>query len=124
MAPNEIPTLIQKGDATRTPLFLLHDAGGTIFNYYKIETIGRPIYAIRNPWLKCEERWVGGASKFVNEYIELIKKVVSAGEILVGGMLVNSPTTMPLTVQVGRLEDNLASTLHVCSLRILGLRSA
>ncbi|KAF2676479.1 hypothetical protein K458DRAFT_351727 [Lentithecium fluviatile CBS 122367] len=85
MERNDNPALIQKGDGTRTPLFLLHDAGGTVFSYYKLEAIGRPIYAIHNPWLKHEERWDGGAIKFVHEYIKMIKKIVSTGEILVGG---------------------------------------
>jgi thioesterase domain-containing protein len=79
------PALIQKGDASRTPLFLIHDAGGTVSNYYKLENIGRPVYAIYNPWFKSETRWDGGSVKFVTEYIKLIKSVVSSGEILVGG---------------------------------------
>jgi hypothetical protein len=79
------PCLIQKGDVTRTPLFLLHDAGGTVSSYYKLATIGRPVYTIHNPWLKNEQRWSGGAQTFVDEYIKLIKSVVSSGEILVGG---------------------------------------
>lgn len=79
------PVLLQKGDSSRTPLFLLHDAGGTIFNYFKLGNVGRPIYAISNPWIKAETKWEGGAMRFVHEYIKLIKSVVSSGEILVGG---------------------------------------
>jgi hypothetical protein len=81
------PALIQKGDPSRTPLFLLHDAGGTVFNYYKLENVGRPVYAIYNPWFRSETRWDKGSMGFVNEYIKMIQSVVSSGEILVGGSL-------------------------------------
>lgn len=80
------PALIRKGDASRTPLFLLHDAGGTVFNYYKLGNVGRPIYTIYNPWFKSETRWDRGSMRFVTEYIKLIQSVVSSGEILVRGI--------------------------------------
>ena len=80
------PTLIQKGDSSRTPLFLIHDAGGTVFNYYKLENIGRPIYTIHNAWSKSGVLWEGGIMGMVKEYIRLIQTVISSGEILVGGM--------------------------------------
>jgi thioesterase domain-containing protein len=80
------PALIQKGDPSRIPLFLIHDAGGTISHYYKLENIDRPVYTIYNPWLQSETRWEGGSMRFVIEYIKLIKSVVSSGEILVGGI--------------------------------------
>lgn len=79
------PALVQKGDASRTPLFLLHDAGGTVWNYYKLEHVGRPIYCIYNPWFNAETHWDGGSARFVTEYIKLIQLVVPSGEILVGG---------------------------------------
>ena len=79
------PALLQKGDPSRTPLFLIHDAGGGIYNYYKLENIGRPVYTIYNPWFRNEKKWEGGAMMFVEEYIKLIKSVVLKGDILVGG---------------------------------------
>ena len=82
-SPNPAP--IQKGDPSRAPLFLIHDAGGTVSHYYKLANVDRPVYAIHNPWFKSETRWEGGAMRFVNEYIKLIKSVVSSGEIIVGG---------------------------------------
>ena len=79
------PALLQKGDPSRAPLFLIHDAGGGIYSYYKLENIGRPVYTIYNPWFRNETKWEGGAMMFVEEYIKLIKKVVPKGDILVGG---------------------------------------
>ena len=81
------PALLQQGDPSRTPLFLVHDAGGGIYDYYKLENIGRPVYAIHNPWFKNVTKWEGGAMMFVEKYIKLIKSVVPKGDILVGGKI-------------------------------------
>ena len=85
MDPQANPALLQKGDPSRAPLFLIHDAGGGVYNYYKLENIGRPVYTIHNPWFKNETKWEGGAMMFVETYIKLIKSVVPKGDILVGG---------------------------------------
>ena len=63
------PALVQKGDPSRVPLFLIHDAGGGIHSYYKLEIIGRPMYTIHNMWFRNEHQWEGGAMMFVEEYI-------------------------------------------------------
>ena len=79
------PTLLQKGDPFRAPLFLIHDASGGIYSYYKLDKLGRTVYAIYNPWFRNKAKWEGGAEMFVREYIKLIRSVVSKGDILVGG---------------------------------------
>ncbi|KAK1146385.1 hypothetical protein N8T08_003172 [Aspergillus melleus] len=104
------PILLQKGDSSRTPLFLLHDAGGTVYNYYKLGNVGRPIYAISNPWIKAKTKWEGGAMRFVHEYIKLIKSVVSSGEILIGGWSLGGQ----FGIDIGRvLASNPRSRLSV-----------
>lgn len=79
------PALLQQGDPSRTPLFLIHDSSGGVFNYFKLEPLGRPVYTIYNPWLRNTEKWNGGTMLFVEKYIELIKTIVRRGNILVGG---------------------------------------
>lgn len=79
------PALLQQGDPSRTPLFLIHDSSGGVFNYFKLEPLGRPVYTIHNPWFRNTEKWDGGTMLFVEKYIELIKTVVRRGDILVGG---------------------------------------
>lgn len=79
------PTFLQKGDPSRAPLFLIHDASGGIYSYYKLENLDRTVYAIYNPWFRNKTKWDGGAEMFVREYIKLIQSVVLKGDILVGG---------------------------------------
>ncbi|KAK0508709.1 hypothetical protein JMJ35_008985 [Cladonia borealis] len=102
------PALLQKGEPSRVPLFLIHDAGGGIYNYYKLENIGRPVYTIYNPWFRNENKWEGGAMMFVEEYIKLIKSVVPKGDILgwsLGGQL---------GIDIGRvLAQNSRSRIRV-----------
>ncbi|KAM7190947.1 Alpha/Beta hydrolase fold [Rhypophila sp. PSN 637] len=93
------PSLLQTGDPTRTPLFLIHDAGGGILDYFKLESLGRPVYAIHNPWFHNKTKWEGGARLFVDKYIQLIKSVVPRGEILVGGWSLGGQ----LGIDIGRV---------------------
>ena len=79
------PVLLQQGDPSRSPLFLIHDAGGGIHKYKALHSIGRPVYAIFNPWGKNRKKWQGGSRMFAEEYIKLIKSVVPKGDIIVGG---------------------------------------
>jgi thioesterase domain-containing protein len=79
------PLLLQKGDPSRAPLFLIHDAGGGIYNYHKLHDIGRPFYAISNPWQRNGQRWEGGMRAMVDEYVRLIRGLRGKGDILVGG---------------------------------------
>lgn len=79
------PAQLQQGDASRAPLFLIHDSSGGVFNYFKLEPLGRPVYTIYNPWFRDTEKWKGGTMHLVEKYIELIKTVVRRGDILVGG---------------------------------------
>ncbi|KAF2799248.1 hypothetical protein K505DRAFT_194043, partial [Melanomma pulvis-pyrius CBS 109.77] len=58
-----------------TPLFLIHDSSGTVFNYFKLEPLGRPVYTIYNLWFQNTEKWNGGTMLFVEKYIELIKSI-------------------------------------------------
>jgi hypothetical protein len=83
------PALLQQGDPSCTPLFLIHDSSGGVFNYFKLELLGRPVYTIYNPWFRNTEKWNGGTMLFVRKYIELIKTIVRRGDILVGGPSIN-----------------------------------
>lgn len=76
------PSLLHKGDPTRTPLFLVHDAGGSVHSYSKLLPLNRPIYTISSP---ATQEWTGGVEGLAQEYAKLIKTVVAKGDILLGG---------------------------------------
>jgi hypothetical protein len=83
------PALIQRGPAKqdRAPLFLLHDGGGTIFQYFLLGPLRRKVYGIQNSRFASGRSWEGGVPEMASEYVELIKSVVPSGKIIIGGKL-------------------------------------
>ncbi|KAF4553570.1 Thioesterase domain-containing protein [Elsinoe fawcettii] len=69
----------------RTPLFLIHDGGGTIFSYYMLEELDRPLYGISNPHFDTGEPFSGGMAEIADLYISYIREKYYSGEILIGG---------------------------------------
>ncbi|KAK3988351.1 Alpha/Beta hydrolase protein [Cladorrhinum sp. PSN332] len=111
---DEQPSLIQEGPPASTslwapkpptPLFLIHDGGGTIFAYYclGILTPQRRVYAIANPRYHhsssssssssssddddtCSPQFEGGIPQMASEYLAFIKSVFPwGGKIILGG---------------------------------------
>ncbi|KAM7189111.1 hypothetical protein V8F33_010232, partial [Rhypophila sp. PSN 637] len=68
------PTPIQRAPtcSSQAPLFLIHDGGGTIFNYFLLGPLGRAVWGIYNPRFESGGRWEGGVSQMASEYLALI----------------------------------------------------
>ncbi|KAI1819923.1 Alpha/Beta hydrolase protein [Xylaria intraflava] len=86
------PSLIYQGpvlpwlDRRPAPLILLHDGGGTTFNYHCLYPIGRTLYGIHNTRLDEGGYWESGIPGMASRYIELIETVLpEGGDILLGG---------------------------------------
>ncbi|KAH7370159.1 Alpha/Beta hydrolase protein [Rhexocercosporidium sp. MPI-PUGE-AT-0058] len=81
------PTPIQKGSpgSSQAPLFLIHDGGGTIFNYFLLQPLGRPIWGIYNSRFESGEVCEGGIRQMASEYLRLIRSLQYSGNILIGG---------------------------------------
>lgn len=68
-----------------TPLVLIHDGGGTIFSYYFLGDLDRPVYGIYNPHYHSEKSWAGGIPEMARHYVDLIRATVPEGPIILGG---------------------------------------
>ncbi|KAF3771180.1 alpha/beta-hydrolase, partial [Cryphonectria parasitica EP155] len=68
-----------------TPLVLIHDGGGTSFAYYCLNPLGRPTYALHNPRFYSRKPWTGGIPEMARHYVELLRRRVPRGPILLGG---------------------------------------
>ncbi|PNS18125.1 hypothetical protein CAC42_3570 [Sphaceloma murrayae] len=68
----------------RTPLFLIHDGGGTIFSYHLLGDFDRQVFGISNP---CFEHgnFDGGVHELALLYAGFIKSKVTESEVLIGG---------------------------------------
>jgi len=90
MMADFLPNPFQVQDApfrrrSAIPLFLIHDGGGTIFNYCMLESLERDVHAISNPRFEQGGRWEGGIGEMAEEYVRLIMKTCPRNRILLGG---------------------------------------
>ncbi|KAL3478830.1 Alpha/Beta hydrolase protein [Aspergillus californicus] len=90
------PTLIQPGPAAAAPLFLLHDGGGTIFNYFMLGDLDRPVYGIQDPKFGSAEQWEGGMEEMARLYISFIRAAIPQGPILLGGWSLGGLTALEI----------------------------
>ena len=74
------PDIIQApppGSPATTPLFLIHDGGGTVVSYHSMSQIQRPVYGISNPNFDSGDPWEGGIPEMAAVYAGLIHKTVA-----------------------------------------------
>ncbi|TLS26063.1 hypothetical protein PpBr36_07825 [Pyricularia pennisetigena] len=77
---DENPCLIEEPlpgtpDGARTPLVLMHDGGGTVFNYHCIDPpLGRRVLGIANPHFNTGRSWLpGGIPEMARHYVRLLR---------------------------------------------------
>ncbi|CRK15833.1 hypothetical protein BN1708_011575 [Verticillium longisporum] len=84
------PATIQRcfggAEAQQLPLVLIHDGGGTCFDYRLLERQGRAVYAIHNPRFRSGRPWNGGIREMAGVYVELVRSLMPhGGAIILGG---------------------------------------
>jgi len=69
------PEVIQASAADRyaTPVFLIHDGGGTTFAYHCLDPLDRPVYGIFNPYFHTGEGFEGGICGMARLYAKIIR---------------------------------------------------
>ncbi|ETN44437.1 uncharacterized protein HMPREF1541_10618 [Cyphellophora europaea CBS 101466] len=71
------------------PLFLIHDGGGTVFQYFSLGDLDRPVYAIGNPRFESGEPWSGGIPEMARAYADLVHAALppgGGGQVILGGV--------------------------------------
>ncbi|KAK4240168.1 hypothetical protein C8A03DRAFT_13475 [Achaetomium macrosporum] len=118
----ENPNIVQDGPPEHTimpwtkkptPLVLIHDGGGTIFSYYCLGDLGRPVFGIANPNYPSGESWVGGIPEMARRYIEFIKLAVPRGDLIIGGWSMGGLISLEVARQLADERD--------CPLNLLGI---
>ncbi|KAK1998302.1 alpha/beta-hydrolase [Colletotrichum falcatum] len=61
----------------RTPLFLVHDGGGTTFAYHCLGPLGRAVFGIANPRFHSGVPWDGGLPEMAETYLQMIRATVT-----------------------------------------------
>jgi len=76
------------------PLVLFHDGGGTVFSYHLLGDVRRPVYGISNPHYNTQNAFEGGMPEMARHYVELIRKVIPSGKIILGGWSLGGLTSL------------------------------
>ncbi|KAI2616962.1 alpha/beta-hydrolase [Hypomontagnella submonticulosa] len=128
------PALIYQGPSSRpprVPLILVHDGGGTHFNYHLLDPIDRPLWGIENARLHDGGWWEGGIPQMAGHYIELLGKILPyGGDILLGGWSLGGHLSLEMAHQIalaarkGKGSSNPGSgtsTPRAPKFRVLGM---
>lgn len=70
------------------PLVLIHDGGGTVFNYWTLGPLNRQMYGISDPAFESGAQWKdweGGLVQMAELYCNMVKKEIGKGKIILGG---------------------------------------
>lgn len=107
MTSDNIPdTICEVQDAPSSaasiPLVLIHDGGGTVFNYWTLGPLHRQMYAISDPAFDSGagwKGWEGGLKQMAELYCKQIRSEIGKGNILLGGkcffnLCPNRPTSL------------------------------
>ena len=93
MTSDDIPdTICEVQDAPSSgasiPLVLIHDGGGTVFNYWTLGPLHRQMYAISDPAFDSGAEWKGwegGLKQMAELYCNMVRREIGKGRILLGG---------------------------------------
>lgn len=73
----EVRTKLRYFSGRKTPIFLIHDGGGTTYTYHTLQTQGRFVYAIGNPRWITGEPFEGGMPEMGRIYADYVRETVA-----------------------------------------------
>jgi pimeloyl-ACP methyl ester carboxylesterase len=75
----------ETGDPPPKPLVLIHDGGGSSFNYFTLGSLDRDVWTVHSPTYRTGAPFSGGMDSIARQYITLLQKAGIKGKILLGG---------------------------------------
>ncbi|KAK2025543.1 alpha/beta-hydrolase [Colletotrichum zoysiae] len=91
---------------TRTPLFLVHDGGGTTFAYHCLGSLGRAVFGIANPRFESGVPWDGGLPEMAAAYLRMIR-ATPRRRILLGGWSLGGMLSLEIARQLGDEDEDI-----------------
>jgi pimeloyl-ACP methyl ester carboxylesterase len=70
---------------SNTPLVLIHDGGGTTFQYWLLEDLNRQVFGIASPYFESGQKPPGGIKQLANDYASAIRTHLGPTKIILGG---------------------------------------
>ncbi|MFJ1269893.1 amino acid adenylation domain-containing protein [Legionella lytica] len=110
--PNPIICLQPSGH--KTPLFLIHPIGGTIFWFTKLARAlekQRPIYGIQDPGIDVERPILNSIEEMASFYLNHIKAIQPHGPYLIGGASFGASVAAQIAHELKRHNEEVASLI-------------
>ncbi len=98
-------------EGSKTPLFLIHPIGGTIFWYIpliKYFDRDRPLYAIQDPGIESDSIPFNSTAEMASFYINAIKTVQPYGPYLLGGSSAGANVSVEMSYQLAQKGEQVA----------------
>nr|POF17639.1 non-reducing polyketide synthase dhc5 [Quercus suber] len=67
------------------PIVLIHDGGGTAFQYFMLPELDRELYTISNPYHETSDRPEGGVPELAKSYVAAMRETLPPGPLILGG---------------------------------------
>lgn len=77
--------ITRNNSGSSVPLILIHDGGGTIFQYYTLGPLSRDVYGIANPYFSSGDGDAVSITDLASKYAEVIQKSFGSSSVIVGG---------------------------------------
>lgn len=97
------PIIALQKNGFKTPLFLIHPIGGTIFWYKLISrNLGqfRPIYAIQDPGIDAEDLLFNSVQEMASFYLKAIQEIQPSGPYLLAGASFGATVSIEIASQL------------------------
>lgn len=108
------PLLCLQAQGMKTPLFLIHPIGGTVFWFSSLaKQLGntRPIYGIQDPSIDLEKPVLNSIEDMASFYLSHIKAVQSHGPYLIGGASFGATVATEIARQLTQKNESVAAII-------------
>lgn len=106
---------IKKG-GNKTPLFLVHPIGGSIFWYKSLAKYfdaDRPLYGIQDPGLDKKELFFENLEEMAQRYIKAIQTIQPRGPYMVGGASFGSTVAIEIAKQLQKKNEKITAIISL-----------
>ncbi len=108
------PTICLQSAGSKTPLFLIHPIGGTVFwfsHLAKLLGVFRPVYGIQDPSIDLEKPVLNSIEEMADFYLHHIKKIQPKGPYLIGGASFGATVAAEVSNQLSKKGEQVSSII-------------
>jgi amino acid adenylation domain-containing protein len=104
------PVIALRSGGDKTPLFLIHPVGGTVFWYMKLVKhlkTNRPVYGIQDPGIVHKNLIFSSIEELAEFYLQWIRKVQPHGPYMIGGASFGATVSVEVARKIQELGEKV-----------------